>query len=57
MNGHIAQIGTVSSISQSPPHRNNFIFVEGKTFEFAVAKYHFQIFCVLFTKRSNFIQF
>ena len=56
MNGHIAQIGTVSSISQSPPHRNNSIFVEGKTLVFAVAKYNFQIFWVLFTKRCDFIQ-
>jgi hypothetical protein len=56
MNSYVAQVRTVGSISQSPPHRNNFIIMESKTFEFAVAKYNFQIFWVLFTKRSDFIQ-
>ena len=57
VNGHIAQVRTVRTISQSPTHRNNFIFVQGKTFEFAVAKYKFKLLWVLFSKRSDFIQF
>ena len=41
------------TVSPSPPY---FIFVQGKTFEFAVAKYKFKILRVLFTKRGDFIQ-